>query len=453
MTNGVFEELKPQGFIQDFSNAILTDIPTSPDWAESIAMTLLATVLGKVKVLTKIGPMGLNIWNLMIGPSGLAYKSTPLLYYVYPTLVALTQLIDKPMIMPGRFTLEGMLEYLSEKHPAGPMSGTPMHEEGCIIRDEFTSLFKAVYSKGYMADMMEFLSELYDGSMQKRYTRSYKLEHTEKVYMCLLAATTPYLFSVMERDFFVQGTGNRILYTMFEPSELPIIDPEEFFITGQIHRERMSVNEDFSKRLADVYNSNLRYIFPMPEASVIWAKYKMKKDKEAAGRYRLNSQDLEYSYIQRQPEMTLKIAALATVSRAQNTIGKLRSDTLMINEEDMAWAVMKTENHLRHFRTLLSKWISTPTSKPVEIEEKELRYVLSFITGNQDNLLTQQEVLQLTGFSKNRKFLELLGTLISRGDIRKLSVDDIKGLTAEVKARHSLGKFRGQVPNVYQIEP
>jgi len=451
MNDELFQELKPKGFIKDFSEAILSDIPTSPDWAESIALTVESTVLSKVRVLTKIGPLSLNIWNLMIGPSGLAYKSTPLLYYVYPTLAALTQLIDKPLIMPGRFTLEGMLEYLSAKHTKGPLNGTPMHNEGCIIRDEFTSLFKAVYSKGYMADMMEFLSELYDGSMQKRYTRSYKLEHSENVYICLLAATTPYLFSVMERDFFVQGTGNRILYMMFEPVDLPTIDAEEFFISGEEHRNRVAANEKFSTKLADMYNSNLRYIFPMPEAGTIWADYKMGKDKEASDRYRLNSQDLEYSYIQRVPEMTLKLAALATVSRAQDTIGKLRADTLMITEEDMRWAVMKSENHLRHFRILLDKWIATPTARPIEIEERELKYVLSFIEGNPDGFLTQQEILQLTGFSKNRKFLELLGTLISRGDLQKLDEEQIQSLPADARARHGLGKFRGQIPSVFKI--
>ena len=451
ISDKIFEKLKPKGFISEFSEAILADIPTSPDWAESIALTVEATVLGKVRVLTKIGPLSLNLWNLMIGPSGLAYKSTPLLYYVYPTLAAVTQMIDKPVIMPGRFTLEGMIEYLSKKHEKGPMQGMPLHEEGCIIRDEFTSLFKSVYRKGYMADMMEFLSELFDGTMQKRYTRSYKLEHSENVYISLLAATTPYLFSVMEREFFVQGTGNRILFTMFEPVELPVIDPENFFVSGEDQRNRILTNKEFSDKLVDMYNSNLRYIFPMPEAAKLWAEYKMEKDKEAAYKYRNNPQDLEYSYLQRMPEMSLKLAGLATVSRAQNTIAELSGDTMMIREDDMRWALMKAEKHLGHFRTLLDRWVVTPTSKPVEIEERELRYVLSFVEGNRDELLTQREILRLTGYSKSTKFLNLLGTLVSRGDLVKMRREDILALVPETRARHGLGSFRGTIPSVFKI--
>lgn len=454
LKDDVFEELKPKGFIADFSSLILENIPTSPDWAEAIALTAEATVLSKVKVLTKIGPLSLNVWNLMIGPSGLAYKSTPILYFVYPTLAAVTGLINKPIIMPGRFSVEGMIEYLSMKHKKGKRTGDPMHDEGIIVRDEFTSLFKAVYSKGYLADAMEFLSELYDGTMQKRYTRKMKLEQSEHVYICLLAATTPYLFSVMERNFFIQGTGNRVLFTMFEPVKLPVIDAEDFFISGSDYRERVKGAEVYARRLAGMYDSKLRYIFPLPQAGDIWARYKTEKDKEAAERYRADAQDLQYSYIQRLPETTLKLAGLATVSRAQKTIQKLREDTLMIREDDMRWAIVKTERHLDYFRELLDKWTITPVSKPVETEEKDLVYMLNFIRDNPDQLLSQQELLVLSRKSKGSKWYELVNTLIDMGFVKKLFTrDEIGTIPRDVRERHGLIGFKGQPPVVYRFVP
>ena len=447
----MFEEIKPSGFIADYSKIILESIPTSPDWVESIALSIEATVLGKVKVLTKIGPLSLNVWNMMIGPSGLAYKSTPLMYFVYPTLAGVAELIGKPIIMPGKFSVEGLIEYLSMRHMRGELKGELMHDEGIIVRDEFTSLFKGVYNKGYLADVLEFMSELYDGQMQKRYTKSAKLEESKHVYICLLAATTPYLFSIMERDFFIQGTGNRILYTMFEPKVLPVIDPNEFFMSGGDYMKRVERTNEFARKLADMYNSNLRYIFPMPEAADLWTKYKMEKDKEAAERYRANPQDLQYSYIQRITEMTLKIAALATVSRAQDSIGKLKSDTLMITEEDMKWAIMKTEKHLEYFRMMLDKWTIVPVSKPVETEEKELKYLLSFIEGNPDHMLTQQELLSLSGYVKNTRFYELIKTLSDMGMIRQLSVEEIKELPKSQKEKHKIKEYRGTPPAVYAL--
>lgn len=451
----VFEELKPKGFIADFSELILESIPTSADWAEAIALTVEAAVLGKVKALTEIGPLSLNVFNLMIGPSGLAYKSTPLLYYVYPVLAQVTELIDKPIIMPGRFSIEGMIEYLSKRHTKGKKKGEPMHDEGVIVRDEFTSLFKSVYSREYLADVMEFLSELYDGTMQKRYTRKAKLEHSEHVYISLLAATTPYLFQVMKRDFFIQGTGNRVLFTLYEPKieELPVINSVEFFMSGSDYRDRVRRNEVYAQKLAEMYNSNLRFVFPMPDAAETWAKYRMEKDKEAAERYKANAQDLQYSYIQRLPEMALKLAGLVTVSRAQDTISRLRGDTLMIREDDMKWSVMKAERHLNYFRLLLEKWTTLPTSKPVETDEKNLVYILNFIRDDEDELLTQSELLSRTGYAKSHKYYELINTLLTMELIEKLDEEDIRSLPREVRERHGLVGFRGQPPAVYRYLP
>jgi len=90
----IFRELKPRGFIDNLKTAILNDIPTSPKWAEAIAMTVQATVLSKMKISTRIGPLPLNVWHLMIGPSGLAYKTTPFKYFVYPILVEVSKLIN-----------------------------------------------------------------------------------------------------------------------------------------------------------------------------------------------------------------------------------------------------------------------------------------------------------------------------------------------------------------------
>jgi len=52
-------------------NAILADIPTDPDWAESIAVNVLNAVVGKfVTTTTKYGILNTNLNFLVIGPSG-----------------------------------------------------------------------------------------------------------------------------------------------------------------------------------------------------------------------------------------------------------------------------------------------------------------------------------------------------------------------------------------------
>jgi len=447
----VFEEEEPSGFVKEFADAITRNIPTSREWAEAIALTVESTVLSKVKALTKIGPVSLNVWHLMIGPSGLAYKTTPMRYFVYPTLVSLTQKIEKPLIMPSRFSVEGMIEYLSMVHTKGVKSGQPKHNEGCIIRDEFSSMFKDYSSKSYLADVMEFLSELYDGTMQKRFTRKTKLEKTQKIYITMLAATTPYLFSIMERNFFVQGTGNRILYVLHEPKDLPVIDPEDFFIDGEKQRVKEGKIEYFANKLAELYKCSIRYIWPDEEAGKLWSDYKMRMDREAARRYKENPQDLEYTYMQRLPEMCLKLAGLYAISRSYEKIGKTKLDSMVIRSVDMKIALRKIESYHNHFLRMLEKWVITPRAKAVETEERNLVYVLNPIRENPDKLLTQREILNRTDFSYD-KLVKLLGTLIQRGNIKKLRMEEVEALPDAVKRRHgiSVGK-KGRPQNVYKF--
>ena len=425
---------------------LLDAVPTSRDWAENIALTVLSTVCGRITLDTKIAPLPLNIWSLMIGPSGLAYKSTPLNYYVYPTLAEITELIDKPIIMPSKFSVEGMIEYLSKRE-----QGRYVHNEGCIVRDEFTTLFKESRNKQYQADIMEFLSELYDCTVQKRYTRKAKLEEVSKVYITLLAATTPYLFDIMERDFFIQGTGNRILYTIFEPKRPKRLDPDDFFVTREREMERERRLSEFAGRLARVYLSNLRCVFPMDEAKQLWCDWQYKLNSEALKRYHRNRMDVIYTYVQRVPTYALKLAALSAISRSYVTIPKLRGDTIMCMEQDMEWAIAKAERHIKHFYALLEAWEVMPEESKPEVHERELRRLLRFIKNSPDKMLTQRELLKLSGMVKSNRFYELISTLVSRGEIEVLTDAEVVALPESVKKRHGIKLGAGRPPNVYRL--
>jgi len=193
------------GFIEDYTKLMVERIPTNRHWLESVAVNVFNTILGtSVRADTKLGRLNTNLFFMCIGPSGIAHKSVPLKYYAIPTLTDYGQRIeeyinkgvqDKKLwtkvrpIMPSRFSVEGMIEYLAKEQ-----------SQGIAIRDEFSSLFKE-RSKSYIADILGFLSELYDGVIQKRYTKSYKLEEPKNVCVNLLAATTPYIYSIMDLSF------------------------------------------------------------------------------------------------------------------------------------------------------------------------------------------------------------------------------------------------------------
>ena len=56
---------------------------------------------------------------------------------------------------------------------------------------------------------MEFISEMYDGNFQKRFTTSHGLNMAESIYGNLITATTPHFITLLDPQFFIQGTGEQ----------------------------------------------------------------------------------------------------------------------------------------------------------------------------------------------------------------------------------------------------
>jgi len=107
------------------------------------------------------------------------------------------------------------------------------------------------------ADSMEFLSELYDGNYQKRYTITHGLQEVPQMYVTLLSATTTHWLKEMDAKFFIQGTGNRFMYTYFpvEKYETPKIDPVEYFSKGWIEKREQRF-EMYAERLQGLFKED-----------------------------------------------------------------------------------------------------------------------------------------------------------------------------------------------------
>lgn len=356
-------------FIDSYRDNILNYVPTSKDWAESIATSVLSTVMGsRRKIYNRIGALHLNVWYLMVGPSGLAYKTAPLLYFAMPTLAEVTRKIDYPVILPSRYSLEGLMEYIA--------SG---HNMGIIIRDEFTGMIKEAYGKQYLADIIEFLSELYDGGLQKRYTRKAKLEQAVDVYVSFLAATTPYLYRLMKPDFFIQGTGNRLMYILHTSQKHNYPPAEEFFYELQRDKAREEQLKAYASDLAKLYSAPFEYISPLPEAGQMWMDFKVQKETSAQTRFEKDFYDLHYTYMVRLPEMALKLSGLRCVSRSYQTLPKSSIEQIMINAEDMKWAIEKVERHYKYFEEFLKTWRTKPEPMEARTFGDQTNFILELL--------------------------------------------------------------------------
>jgi len=394
-----------RGFIKDFGEFLSEHNPSNPDWIESIAVGCLASSLDRNKfIMTKIGPLRMNVFFLMLGPSGLSNKTSPLLYHTIPVLQLLNSMTNRDLMLPSRYSVEGMIEYLSKKQ-----------SQGCIIRDEFTSLFKDITNKKYIADGLEFISELYDGYIQKRYTKSAKIEQPKDVFVNFMAATTPYLFTVMNRGFFMQGTGNRFLYIFDNPSSVEESTAEEFLINP--YREIDQYEAEFAsyaRRLQEISSNVPRIIGFMEDAAQLMTKYYNRKRKEAMDLFKKEYLNIDYSYKIRLSEFAIKLAGLHCISYNEERLHEM--DELLIWKHNVEWAIKKVNKHWNYYRKMMDVWSSIAHQKEVLSEETELNYVISKLR-RLGGCASRSKLRRALGWSNLQKFNSIIGILVDTGEV------------------------------------
>ena len=430
---------KVSDFITEYASFLASHVPTSWEWCEDLATGVLSTVIGLERyVATSIGRLRLNIWHVFIGPSGLAYKTIPLKDYVIETLLKIKEITGKDLLLPSSFSMEGMIEHLMQ------------NPQGLILRDEVTTLFKEK-EKGYAVDIIEFLSQLYDGTLQKRFTRKAKLEEVVRCYVVFLGSTTSYIYDVVEPSIFVQGLGNRILFEFWDGT-VKHFNGDELFYQPEDDAERETHLKEFAKGLAAL--SEMKPYFLRPEdtrAAPMLANFKNQMDEKAASLYNKDPHDLLPSYLARAGEMAIKLAGLKAISRMWRGLPKAGFGEIIILPQDVEWAIAKVERHIKNFEKFLSEWKLKP--KPVKIPsyKPSKDAVVEVIKGSPDGIMTQEEVLEALGWYKCSAWYELRKTLEDEGKIRVLTKEEIDKLPLEVRKRHRLDKFRGELPKVLAL--
>ena len=417
-----------QGFIFDLKKFIIRKTQTNPAWANAVAITTFTSILDQNLVVhTDIGDLRLNNFFLTIGPSGIARKSLPLKYVMKPILYKYEELTDHEVTLPSRFTVEGMFEYLSNAD----------RNKGVIVRDEFTSFFKDVTNKKYLSDQLEFLSELHDGTLEKRYTRSFKLEHPKNFMVSLIAATTPYLFTILSSDFFLQGIGNRIIF-IFDDEE---VDIDSYRIVSANPFQKHAADEllihDFAMRLAAIKNTDIRRMGFETGSSVDkidkWSKESLKKAQKV---YRLQKTDRTYSYLSRLHEKAIKLAAVHALSYNEQHLNSM-GDTIIIRENSVDWAIELCKTYWKFFLDMIDEWDSMTQERPPTSEKANIERALAIIKKNGGKIMHSTLKKQL--WLKNIQFTEIINFLI-----------DTKRIKSYKPAKQEPGKT-GQIPRFYKL--
>jgi len=380
-------------FIEEYKQLILDYLPVDPAWAEAISVTALAGAVGRKFRATSLTGLGLNVFYIAIGPSRLGYKTLPLKNFLIPTLSEIKR------DLPASFTVEGMIEFIKEKG----------QREGVIVRDEVSTLFK---EPKYNEGLMEFLSQMYSGRLYKRYTRKAKLEDAGQCWISFIGATTPYVFEVLQREHFVQGLGNRILWLTAKGLSKKLTY-EELFMNdvSEIHKLQKRLNEktDFLRKITQLHNEIL--VYPDPSNDLL-TDYSNKNVEEANKMYENDPRDLLAPYVASSTEFAIKLASLRAIGDLYPNLD-LASDEIFIvmNEEHQKWAIERVEFHKSEFEKVINKWRTRTIDKPVETDKNEIDFLLTIakeVACPKTNKISINQVVKRTGWYHHKAKQKLL---------------------------------------------
>lgn len=409
-------------FIADLKKDITSSMSdVSPIWAELNAIVTLSTVLSNTVIVEKEKSLNLNLIGLAIGPPGIK-KSLPMFSFTYQIIKKTGELVKRDFLLPSKSSVPGMITYASKKDESRVL----LKNEGIIIQDEFSAVFKGARRQDWQSDALEFMSELYDGTPQKRVTQSNGLVEYHRIYANIISCTTYYFIMQMDTEFFSQGTGNRILYCHISADEykVPDHDPIDYFCTT-LEEEREKTIDSYANRLAQLYNSKLKNIYVVGDAGELWVDFKKKCEMEWKKKAMDDPLGWEYHPIKRYPEFALKLAGIYAVSNFIDSIPRMPEEHIRsfhINEDNMKKAIEFVKIIRKNFEKIVEirKKYNTKHKKS-SINDKAKGMLITLLT-SKDKMLTTKEWLKKQKVSRNRtEFFELKERCLSNDWIEIIS--------------------------------
>jgi len=298
-------------------------------------------------------------------------------------------------LAPQRFTSEFLVTWLNE------------HPQGAIISDEFTKMFKGARTKDYLAETMEDLSRLYDCDVEKVGTQTRGVEYPKNAYISFCSATTYYLLTLMTDDFFIQGTGNRVMWILDDTKEKVDVEKEAIsagFFWG------IEEDQEFRQQLEHLANKLLN-IRLLPEgvvqlsfnASVMLDRYRLMKYNDAVDLFSEDLLNKDANFIARLAQNAMKLALIHCVGRyAWEYDQDDPPRSMEIGEQDARWAIEKMERHLKHYnkmRTIAAR-VRKTTTRSFKDDQTRVIYTIQRLEGKGEKV-TKTKIMQSTGWLKD----------------------------------------------------
>lgn len=462
--------LTSSGLVREVADFLWQDgnVMTHPDWVEALASQVVAVPIGRERyIYDKLGQLYANGMAIIVGASGISYK-TVAIKHARRLIKRVIELMNddicghsgyesyeaykeagkelyrnKPYSGKGKkseeenkkiaewerkkFKLESIKRELIDLE--GPTKFTSeglsifliAHPQCMIAGDEYTKLVKGATKKDFLVDNMEDLSRLYDCEADKYALASRPIEYPEDAYVTFTSATTYYLLKLMTEDFFIQGTGNRIMWTFDDLNDRHLLDEHDEVMSAEFFWG-IDDEDKYNERLGELARKLIK-IYSLPEglmsfnfgASVMLDRYRVGKYNIALTKIKKDLYDIDANLMSRLAENAIKLSMIHCVGRAV-----LDEDAgypvikLEIDEEDAKWAIEKMDRHFDHYVKMRSEAARRARKGSIRSYKNDQVQVLAEIDGNQQ--LTMAKLTNITGW-KSADTIELIAQMVKNKQI------------------------------------
>lgn len=451
---------KSEGLVRDLSDLLLYSSsgerkPLDPDWCESLAAALVGTMIGRDRyLLNDYGRLYGNIFVIFVGAAALSFKSVPLINIVRPVIRKVTERKNENAARVAEMTVAEVEERISEMKKMrkrtkayheerkkldsilrrmvdyeAPQKFTSeflytwlkTHPQGIIVGDEYTKMFRGAKTKDYLADNMEDLSRLYDCDAEKVGTQTRGVEYPSDAYICFCSATTYYLLTLMRDDFFIQGTGTRILWILDDVREK--IDVEEETMRASFwwgvdeekkHTQKIDEIVDTLIRIDDLPKGLVQMDF---DAGVMLDRYRAEKYNQAVELFNENRLNMDANLVGRLAQNAMKLALIHCVGRY--VMDEATYNSLEVNKEDAQWAIDKMEKHYNHYKDMmtLAPQLRKTITKSYRTDQQLILYWIDELEKRGKRPL-KTSLMRQTGFMKD-DMQDLLDAMLATKQIQQ----------------------------------
>lgn len=332
-----------KNLIDEITEIASSRLNTKQEYLRNLSCaTIAATVGPKYFIMTQKGKLYLNIFTLLIGGSGISDKTTAL--NLYEKIVNEYQKkTGAKILLPSKFTPEALVQELNNQ-----AKKTQAIPEGIISSDEYTRMIKESKSREYLSTSLEFMAQLYSGSIDSNITIGRGYESVTEACVSFVSVTT---FSFIEKitdEFWTQGNGVRIMYVVDdqrkyrEPSDTEM----ENFWNYSIKDETAEIAKIVDKLEKIRPSGDPMEIELDGEARKLLGDYKKETEKKAHELFK-DVFDYRANSYSRLFEFSLKKAGIHAIGRMAKTGSKVS-----INKKDAEFGISEARKSYENFEKI-----------------------------------------------------------------------------------------------------